>query len=213
MKILQMFSGNKKRWETHPSFFCSLCVFSVYTVGTGETYSDALAAFSFLVICETFLLACCLEIVCFAAAFFSSFSAFVLFSAASSRFPESSAASKSFRASFRPFFTLLFCAVFFSITLTLFFADLIFAINFHPTILNSAIEINSHQQVYNTEPQFARTFRILKAISGPDASGRAGIFRVNVIGYRSGGAILVHDGKDFAGKYDIIINNYCLRCF
>ena len=120
-----------------PSFFCSRHVYLTYTqVGTGETYFAAFAALNLLVNLETFLDAACLEIVPFAAACISFFSARCSFSAATSRLPSAIAASNAFKTALRWFLILLFLAVFLSITLILFFADLMFAIIFYPTILN-----------------------------------------------------------------------------
>ena len=103
-------------------------------VGTGETYFAACAALNLLVNLETFLEAACLEIVPFAAACISFFSARCSFSAATSRFPSAIAVSNAFKTALRWFLILLFLAVFLSITLILFFADLMFAIIIHPTI-------------------------------------------------------------------------------
>ena len=57
-----------------------MCILAYTPVGTGETYFAAFAALNFLVICETFLFAACLEMVCLLAACLSFFSARVLFS-------------------------------------------------------------------------------------------------------------------------------------
>ena len=62
-------------------------------VGTGETYFAAFAALNLLVNLETFLEAACLEIVPFAAACISFFSARASFSLASSMSPAARAAS------------------------------------------------------------------------------------------------------------------------
>ena len=70
-------------------------------VGTGETYFAALAALNLFVNLEVFLEAAFLEIVFFAAACFSFFSASLNFSSATSKFPSASAASKFFRTAFR----------------------------------------------------------------------------------------------------------------
>ena len=101
-------------------------------VGTGETYFAAFAALNLLVSLETFLEAAFFEIVCFEAACISFFSASFSFSDASSKLPSSKAMSKALRDSLRWFLTLLFLAVFLSMTLILFFADLMFAIDFSP---------------------------------------------------------------------------------
>ena len=116
--------------------FCSLAfVHLTYAlVGTGETYFAAFAALNLLANLETFLEAAFLLRVPFAAACINFFSTTTNFSAAASMLPSSKAASKFLRAVFTWSLTLLFLAVFLSITLILFFADLMFAIIIHPTI-------------------------------------------------------------------------------
>ena len=70
-------------------------------VGTGETYFAALAALNLFVNLETFLEAAFLEMVFFAAACLSFFSASLNFSSANSRLPSSRALSKFFRTALR----------------------------------------------------------------------------------------------------------------
>ena len=124
----------KKPWETHPWFFIAHAVHLTYArVGTGETYFAALAALNRLVNLEVFREAAFLEIVPFAAACISFFSASLNFSSATSKLPSSRAASKFFKTVFRWFLILLFLAVFLSMTRILFFADLMFAIIYYPT--------------------------------------------------------------------------------
>ncbi len=82
--------------------FDAHCAHLTYApVGTGETYFAAFAALNLLVSLETFLEAAFLEIVCLEAACISFFSASFSFSAAASKLPSSTAASKALRTSLR----------------------------------------------------------------------------------------------------------------